>query len=318
MQMEPLPNPRLRSYKFLLCVVLGVVQTVALAACQATKEEPLASSEMFEIVYGVSGGQPPVSASLQISPSGQADLFLGSSWSLPTGTDQIGFFSGQVAADKLSDLNRHLIRYNFLSRSGEPTPTAPDSAVRRLHLDQAGKQTAFTITDTSNDAPLASLEDMLVGIMSDLTAEPLRAIHAAVAATAEGDQLYSTVTLTHRGSEPLSVLFFDPDSVNMYARVQLAVERLNKLPSGIELPMALGGLALSRDEMAALVDQGFLPNGVQSMEPGDTFSFELPPTQRPAAADNVYARVTLTFWLPTGDGQGHIVHVQTSRSRIDE
>jgi len=316
MQMEPLPNPRLRSYKLLLCVVLSVVQTVALAACQATKEEPLASTEMCEIVYGVSGGQPPVSASLQISPSGQADLFLGSSWSLPTGTDQIGFFSGQVAAEKLSDLNKHLIRHNFLSRSDDPTPTAPDSAVRHLHLHQAGKETAFTITDTSNDAPLASLEDMLVGIMSDLTAEPLRAIHAAVAATTEGDKIHSTVTLTHQGSEPLSVLFFDPDSVNMYARVQLAVERLNKLPSGIELPMALGGLALSRDEIAALVDQGFLPNGVQSMEPGDTFSFELPPTQRPAAG-TVYARVTLTFWLPTGEGQGHIVHVQTKRSEID-
>ena len=270
----------------------------------------MTSAQNFEIQYNASGGQPPVAMTLHIAASGQAELYLGSSWSVPqAGSDKIGYFGGPVDDAAWSQLNAYLNDHDFLARSGGAASTSPGPTTRSLTLKQAGRETSLVIGDTSNDPELATATTMLDEIIIALTDQPLRAVQAGLAVAPVSAGLEPTLTLTHLGSEPLPILLFDPADPNQYLRVELAFVSVISMPSGLTMRQPLGGVKVPREAIAALVEAGAIPGGVTDLAGGQAYQLVLDPLAQPKG-QNVTLNATLTFWLPGAGAERRVVYLQ--------
>jgi hypothetical protein len=281
------------------------------------EEAAMPSTGNFEIQYNASGGQPPVAMTLHIAPDGQADLYLGSSWSVPQGgSDKVGFFGGPVDAAAWAGLNTYLTDHNFLTRAGGAASTSPGQTTRSLTLKQGGQETTLVIGDTSSDSVLASVATMLDDILVALTGQPIRAAQVDFSVAPVADGLEPTLTITHLGSEPLPVLFFDPADTNQYLRVELAFESVITLPSGLTMRQPLGGVKVPREAIVALVDAGTIPGGVSDMSAGQSYQLVLDPVAKPQG-QNVALNATLTFWLPGDGAERRVVYIQPPRLMVE-
>jgi hypothetical protein len=250
---------------------------------------------------------------LHITATGQADLYLGSSWSVPqAGSDKVGFFGGPVDDVVLARLNAYLSQHNFLNRSGGAAATSPGPTTRSLTLKQNGQATTLTIGDTANDPDLATVTTMLDELIASLIAQPIRAVQVELAAAPVGAGLEPTITISHIGTEPLPLLLFEPGDPNQYLRIELAFESVITLPSGLSMRQPLGGVTVPRDTIAALVDVGTLPGGVTELAAGQSYDLTLDPLTQPAG-QNVNLTATLTFWLPGTGSERRVVYVQPQR-----
>ena len=268
------------------------------------------SETNFDIKYGASGGRPPIRADLHISETGYAELYLGSSWSLPAGTDTIGFFGGQIPPDKLDTLNKSLAQHGFIDKSSGPSPSSPDANTRYLVLTNSQKENQLTITNTADDPPLAELEKMMADIMNDLVKQPLRAVQVTVTGAPNNNEqtLQPTVKFTNVGTEPLPILLFEGASSNNFLRIDVQLERWDPSPGG-DLVTPLKTIRPNRDDIAALADNGQIPEGIQELASKDSYTFDLPPIDLPAE-ENLHLRTNFTFWLPGSGPERRLVTVQ--------
>lgn len=280
-------------------------------------EDAMAPQTNFDIRYDASGGRPPITANLQISESGQAELYLGSSWSLPSGTDTVGFFAGQLSAAQLEALNKHLSENEFLNKPTGPEPASPDANTRYLSLTNGQQENQLILTNTADDPSLATLEEMLAEIMNDLIKRPQKAVQVSVTTTEAGDQaIQPTVSLTNVGIEPLPILLFEEDSPNNFLRISLQLEQWNTSAGGT-LITPLRTFNLTRDDVAAFVNEGLLPAGIQELAAGDSYTFELSPIDLPSK-DNLHLSGGFTFWLPGSGPERRSVTVQSEAINLDK
>ena len=103
----------------------------------------LNETKRFTFRYIVSGGFPPVDARLRIETHGQAELFLGSSWSRPSAERaQAGFFGGTLDSDLQASLNT--LAENVFGHNVIGIAAVPDSVFRLIHLRCEGQETEYS------------------------------------------------------------------------------------------------------------------------------------------------------------------------------
>jgi len=256
----------------------------------------------YTIRYSASGSRPFVDARLEIAVSGEAELYLGSSASLPPGgSEMVGFFAGVVDPKKLADLHSYITRRKLAGASATAVPTAPEMTVRTLVFIQGQQETTIEIADDSNNA-LKGVEERLLAIMADLSQSPVRALRADLSLTKSANGAEPVLTLAQLGSEPLTIELFDPAVPQRFVRIQLEIGRSVALPSGGSMWQPLSTVNLNRDQIAALVGSGEIPSGAANLSPGANYRTSLPDTAKPAAND-AQAAVTVQLRIsgPSGD-----------------
>lgn len=282
-------------------------------------EDAMSLTDGFELSYTAAGGRPFVQTMLHISPAGQAELYLGSSWSLPLGNlDTVGFFAGQVPTNSWHSLQTYLTTENVLAHPGSGPATSPDMASRQLTLRQGGQEHTITIADTSQAPTLAKLEEMLLEIMTGLVTKPLQAARVTLDLPVNGRGAEPQLTITNAGSEPLSLVLFSAANVNQYMHVEVHLEQRFTLPSGIDMWPPVSSAAASRADIMTLVETGAFPEGSHTLAPGAAHSFSLAEIALPGSSQPLYARSVITFWLATDGEDFRSVTVQTARIELDE
>ena len=279
----------------------------------------MSSTNGFELNYTAAGGRPYVQTALHISPTGQAELYLGSSWSLPPGDlDTVGFFGGEVPAETWHNLQAYLTAENMLAHQGTGPATSPDMASRHLTLRQGGQQQTITIADTSQVPALARLEGLLIAIMTDLTIKPVRAAQVTLDLSANGRAREPQMTITNVGTQPLFLLLFAAAEVNQYMRIEFNIEQRFTLPSGIEMWPPVSSISPLRADIMALTEAGTIPEGVHALAPGTAHSFRLPEIIMPESSQPLYLRGMVTFWLSDNEADLRPVTIQTRRIVLNE
>jgi hypothetical protein len=283
-------------------------------ASATTVEKNVNLSSKFEIHYSVSGGEPFVDASLHIDPSGQAEMYLGSSWSLPPGEpERVGFFNGSISADDYTKLASILAQENIFTQPGAETTASPGAAVRFLSVTREGKQHKISMAGKAPNPALAELEKHLLDISAGLVDKPERAIQAALEVTGSGTELQAKVTFTNVGHRSMHVLLYDPSVKGQLMAATLAFEEAVILSPDLTAwqPHAIANIPA--EYLSSLFEAGDLQTGILQLAAGERIQFALPEVTQPAGDKALYLSGTFTFWLPGEGSQRRRVTVQTTR-----
>jgi hypothetical protein len=239
-------------------------------------KEGSASSAGLDFAYGVDAARPRTSFDLHVPPTGDAELYLGAT---PEGADTLGYFRAPVSAEARAALAKLVQDGKLLSRTSGPSMNAEGSGFLRV----ASGAEKGELSLVSADEAVTALRTKLDEIMVDVARHPLRALRMSVVATRDGAALRPELTLTQVGTEPLSVLFFDPADPVFCLHASAA--------TGTRGPTS----ELTRSDVAALVQSGALPGGVTAVPAGAVYHLPLPPLTV-AAPPELSGSVTL--WLP--------------------
>jgi hypothetical protein len=149
--------------------------------------------------------------------------------------------------------------------------------------------------------------------MTDLAAEPVRAVQVTLSAEAEGPKLQPEVTIANIGPEPLPIVLADPASTGQFLGVTYALEQAIVLSPDLTAWQPHVTETIPPDYIQTLFDSGELPLGVQHLAAGESYKFTLPPIAQPAGEAALHLSVTVTFWLPGSALERRLVSVQTLR-----
>jgi len=256
-------------------------------------------AEQIEVTYRAAGGRPPVDLDLHLGADGQAEVFVGSSYSIPLArVSRVGFFGGRAPAAEVETIHAYLGERDLLARGGGFGRAAPDVPGRFLELAVDGRRARLDLNGMTIDDEIERFEQLLQALALALTEQPVRAVEASLNLSRRGDQIAATIELRSVGSQPLTVLLVDPAEPGQALRARLDLEEKMALPSGASLPMAVGSTVLSPDAVRAMAEKGELPSGIAEVPPGMTYRFSLPPVAAPQSALPVSATGTVQFWLP--------------------
>ncbi|MDZ4720995.1 MAG: hypothetical protein SH847_21255 [Roseiflexaceae bacterium] len=263
--------------------------------------------QQLEISYRASGGRMPVDIDLQLRPDGQAELFVGSSWSLPSKSlTRVGFFGGSAPATELAALRSFLADNNLHAHAGSYGQPSPDAINRALKIVADGQATEITIKGTLTDQTVNQFEDLLLALALKLTDQPLRAAEAKLDAQRTNDQFVGHVTLTTLGTQPWMLLLVDSTNPATIMRSQLELSKKVPQVGGGYAAIPFKTAVLPLDQISALVTSGVLPGGATSIQPGTSFQIPLPDPTLPTGTALV-AAARLTFWYPDGNNRRQLI-----------
>lgn len=262
--------------------ILWLSLLASVAACRApSTPDGAALTAGLDVAYGVDAARPRTSFDLHIPPSGDAELFIGA---MPDSADTVGHFRAPVAADKREALSRLVASKKLLSRSGGPSATAEGSGFLRIASGSDKAELSLVAADEGVTALRAKLDEILV----EIARHPVRALRMTVGATGKGPSWHPEITLTQVGTEPFSVLFFDPENPVFCLRAEATAG-------------AMGPAAeLARTDVQNLVQGKALPAGVTSVPAGAVFHLPLTPVTAAPGPDRGGAELSgsVTFWIP--------------------
>jgi hypothetical protein len=268
----------------------------------------------YDITYAATGGQPAVDARLHIAPNGAAELYLGTSASLlQAPLDTVGSFAGTAPATSLRALHAYISQENLLDRSGGALSSFPHTPNRSLSLTAGERSTTITLGDTSGDAVAIEVERMLGAIMAELATQPASAVRVTLDAPQSAGVLRPVITLAQAGSEPLSVLLYDPATANLFIRSTVSLERPVEVPGNPPMWIPVQSRATPREHIAALVGAGSLPSGVAELPVGGSTTIPLPDLTLPAGNDPLYLSAVVSFQMPGAPNGPRMVEVRTPR-----
>lgn len=278
----------------LLMTLVGGLGCRASGTPDRTKDGTPSTS--LDFAYGVDAARPRTAFDLHIPPVGDAELYLGA----PTASDDadtLGYFRAPVAAETRAALAQLVQTGNLLSRSGGPSATAEGSGFLRIASGPAKAELSLIVADGSVTALRAKLDE----VIAEVAHHPLRALRMTLRANREGETWRPEITLTEVGTEPLSVLFFDPANPMFCLRATAN--------AGTRGPRS----ELAQSDVASLVGSNALPGGVTTAPPGAVYHLPLAPL---AAARNpdggsVEFFGSVTFWLPGAGASRRAIELHT-------
>ena len=257
--------------------------------------EPVAG---LDVRYVAQGGRPPVSMSLHVAPDGAAELLLTSSWSKPSQpADTLGDFAAALEPARREALARLVDEGDLLDHDpGEP-PTSPDSTTRTLILARDGARNTLTMAAAVEQGPqeLAAVERLLIELIGEVARHPVRAVRATWELAPDGERVRPTITVAHVGTEPLRVLFFDPEQPGFRLRAEAWFESEVVFPSGSRSWNPVGDRSHSASVLERLVGDGTLPPGELELAPGAEYRFALPSFAPPVVEGALQAHGVLAF-----------------------
>lgn len=298
-----------------------LVLTLFLAACQASHSYPpepgedmFGKSNNFDLVYAVSGGNPAMAARLHVTPDGSAELFLGSTFSLPEGTDTVGHFSADVGSRQWRTINRHIERNNIadMQADGNTMPGFP-SAIRTLMLTRDDDVALLSLNELGNQTGIEKLEQDLVKVMNQVAQSPQAAVRAAVAVERDGDKIRPMLTLTHLGSSPLPIILLDDEH---QLKIDLIFEQLVPLDANEDMAIPLQVISIDQATIEAWASRGLVANGRFEFTQGDTVTLPLGDVTLPEGDDRSL-NIAINFWLPGEGSSIDSVQLQTQRIKFD-
>src|SRR3990172_12377722 len=161
----------------------------------------------FELHYSVFGGYPVIEASLTVASNDQAEMFLGSSWSLPgEELDHAGWFGGPIPAEVMTDLSQMFAapaaRENILRLQAAQAGKLPfDALVRILRLVWEGKEFKLDLSASASDAWVSQLEELLRRAMSILNGCPRLALRLHAGLRQEDKAFMPSIQVTGLGAQ---------------------------------------------------------------------------------------------------------------------
>jgi hypothetical protein len=261
-------------------------------------ETATAAVEGLDLRYVAQGGRPPVSMTLHVAPDGTAELALTSSWSRPTTpADTLGDFAAVLEPSQREALVRLVDQGDLMDQDPGEEPWSPDSTTRYLALARDGEETRITMAEAleQGQEELAALERLLVEIIGEVSRHPVRAVRASWELVPEGDGFRAAITIVHEGSQPLRVLFLDPEQPAFCMRAEAWFESEVAFPGGASAWNPVGDRVGSRTVTEQLVADGILPSGELELAPGASYRFTLPVFTPPAVEGRLQARGLLAF-----------------------
>jgi len=260
--------------------------------------------EQFEVTYRARGGRPPVDLDIHLGTDGRAELFVGSSYSLPRATvNRIGTFGGPVPAADVAALVAYAAEHDLLARGEQPGQATPDVPLRFLELNVDGHQARFHPTGMTSKTVIGELERMLQDLALSLTSQPTRAAEASLDLSETADLVAATIELRSIGTQPLTVLLVDPNTLGMALAARVDFNETMTLPSGATMPIAVGNTALPPETVQELARAGDLPSGITDLPSGASYHLALPPLPVPRSDAPVSAIGTVEFWFPDGQAR---------------
>ncbi|HEX7604466.1 MAG TPA: hypothetical protein VF316_22765 [Polyangiaceae bacterium] len=247
----------------------------------------------LDFAYGVDAARPRTSFDLHIPPVGDAELYLGE----PMGAeaDTLGFYGTPVAPETRAALAKLVQSGNLLSRSAGLSATAEGSGFLRITSGSVKSELSLVAPDEGVNALRTKLDQILV----ELARHPLRTLRMTLVATREGETLRPEITLTEVGTEPLSVLFFDPADPSFCLQATASAGARTS--------------ELSRGDVAALVGTHALPAGVTTVPVGAVYHLPLAPLAAIHKPDGGAVEIsgTVTVWLPGAGASRRGIQLRT-------
>ena len=278
----------------------------------------------FTLHYTFSGGYPPSEASLALDSEGKAEMFLGSSASLPVEElDCAGWFAGALPADIASALQSLLAEPALVEKLAH-LQSAPagklllDSLVRRLRLVLDGQEFKLDLPASSSDHWIASLDDLLRRAMSALSRRPLQALRLQVSLRQEGASLLPSFKLTGLGTQATSILFYDPSPPAQVCAASFNLEARIEFPGGAIAWNPQTMLQVPPAHWLNLIEQGLLPAQMRLAEPDISLHLPLPALAQPANPAGLYFGGALTLWLVDAQDRRRKVSLQSARQLLAE
>lgn len=255
--------------------------------------------------YRVSGGHPAVTASLSVSDERLARVFVGTSSSLPPELlDRVGTFEAPVTEEEWSEIQRLVGEAGLIGATIEAEVTSPDPAVRALTLIHGGGETRLRLY--GSEPRTEALESQLLSVMRRVVAgHPREAVEASVEIEVTDEGLAPRVTLAHRGSKALPVIFFDDDDPLFFVHLSFVFERQLATGDGKPLWLPVSTRAMSREEIRRLATAIELPRGVHAMAPGSSYTLAPAPIAIPASKEPLSVRTRIHLTLP-GEGKSRM------------
>ena len=262
-------------------VILSMVLLGSVLGCRASDTpDRTAAYASLDFAYGVDAARPRTSFDLHIPPVGDAELYLGEP--LGAEADTLGFYGAPVAPETRASLAKLVQSGDLLSRSAGLSATAEGSGFLRITSGSVKSELSLVAPDEGESALRTKLDQILV----EVARHPLRALRMTIVATREGETLRPEITLTEVGTEPLSVLFFDPADPSFC----------------LQATASAGGRTseLSHGDVAALVGSHALPAGVTTVPVGAAYHLPLASLAASRKPDGgaVELSGTVTFWIP--------------------
>jgi len=264
-------------------------------------------AEPFELTYRARDGRPPVNLNLHITADGHAELFIGTSTSIPVArVDRIGTFAGQAPANELQAIHDYLAKHDLVSRAGTFGQAGPGTPNRFLALTVGEQHAEFKLNSGQNDATIDGFERLLHHLALAMIDQPLSAVEASLDLQEAEGQITPTITMQAIGSEPMTVLLVDPAQpvFTLYAQVELRGTKTS--PGSVTFPAVLGSIAFPTETVQAMAESGELPSGVTKLPRDATYRFELPPIALPVDASAITATGSIDFWLPDGKARSSL------------
>ncbi|HET9456280.1 MAG TPA: hypothetical protein VFO78_02980 [Candidatus Limnocylindrales bacterium] len=230
-----------------------------------------------ELRYGAVGGRRPIDLRLRLRLDGSAELYLGSSWSLPgRSVDTVGRFGGPDLVDP--ERVRELAGSIAADASAGGMATQPFDAIPRVaRLVFDGDSRRIDLA-----GPIGPAEQGLLEIAGGLLDKPLAAIRGRL------DRSTSAVELVNVGFEPASLILVDPEPT--------AAGLFVRWPGDADPSESAGSWPTDRTVLDRAVAEGRLPPGRVDLSPGGRLVVGIP-----AAATEDASSVALSFAWP-GEG----------------
>ena len=272
--------------------------------------------QQLEIAYRASGARMHVDLDLHVGLDGHAELFLGSSYSIPLQrVSCVGEFGGPAPDAEMAALSALLDDADLTALGGQYGQPTPDTPLRYLAITASGHTAELHLTGMTTNEAIDGLEQALQRLALVLTSQPLRVLDASLALRESAGRLTATIELRSAGAEPVTVLFVEPSQPGMALRAEVALEGQMALLSGATMPTPLANVSLPRDAVDALVRDGELPSGMATLAPGSGYRLEFPPTDVPEAAVPVTVTGTVQLWWPDKSSRRGLTLV-TSRAPL--
>ena len=265
-------------------------------------------SDQLAVTYRARNGRPPANLELQLSPSGETTVFLGTSFSLPgERSSRVGCFAGPAPEPLRAELLAYVERNDLLGRGGtfgQPSPSVPG----RFAELKLGERTAeYKFAEMTAGMEIDRFERMLQGLSRAMLDYPRGAAEASLELERKGSNVEAAVVLTSIGSGPMDVLLHDPAEplYTLFVGVELAGHM--KMANGVTIPLDFGTGAMEPDTLSAMVEDGTLPTGITRLPPGMRLRFPTRALEVPAEAADVHATGRVEFWWPEGRARTSLI-----------
>jgi hypothetical protein len=290
--------------KAIFCIAL-----LLLAGCGAMQPaRPPAAPQRLALTYRATGGRLPVDLDLRLHDTGQAELFIGTSYAIPLErVNRVGAFAGAAPAAQIDALREYITRHNLLARGGSHGALDPDSPARQVTIIADGRQVDMSLNGMSADPIFDGFEQLLQQLALTLTQQPTQAVEATLDLSRTGDTVTTAIVLRAIGTQPFTALFLDPAQPTPALRAQVEIAGQQPLPSGASMPIPVGSATLSAAAVSEQAKAGQIPSGVVHMPVDTTYTFALPSIDIGQATLPLSATGTLRFLLPARQAQRELV-----------